>query len=228
MFPINGIEAIPLRKVLDMPHLKTSGIYCIVSPSGKKYIGQSVNIQRRIRSYLYSNCPCQKALYGSLRKHGSEEHKFCVLEFCKPEELNNTEAYYIRLYGTQNELNLTDGGKNFHHSIESRKAQSEKKKGGIAKNKGVKYSKEVRERMAKGKLGLTIHQNSLNALREASQKAKAGAAKAQSKEVVLIKDVNIFEFPSRQDAAIFLGVYREKIFRSYRDRKNINGYKIIL
>lgn len=227
MYPISGIEAIPLRRVLDMHHLKTSGIYCIVSPTGKKYFGQSVNMHRRIRAYLYKNCPCQKVLYNSLVKHGSESHHFCVVEFCKPEELDSVERYYISLYGTTNELNLTNGGKKFKHAAASCAAISKNSKG-IPRNIGLKHSAEVRRRMAEAKKRLTVHPNSLQALAESRHRAFASSAIAQSRKVTLAKDGVNTEFASRLSAAAFLGTYRENIFRSHRDGKLIKGYKIVL
>jgi group I intron endonuclease len=227
MFPISGIEAIPLRRVLDMHHLKTSGVYCIMSPTGKKYIGQSRNMHRRIRAYLYNNCHCQKALYNSLIKHGSEQHYFCVIEFCKPDKMNDIEQFYIGMYSTTKELNITTGGKNFHHSMESRQSMSRNQKN-VVRNIGMKHSPEVRRRMSEAKKRIPLHPNSLNALAESRSRAFAASAIAQSKEVFLIKDMVVLEFASRLSAAEYLGTYRENIYRSHVVGKLINGYKIVL
>lgn len=52
------------------------GIYKITSPTGKIYIGQSVNIEKRWNSY-YKNLSCkeQRIIYNSLKKHGFENYR---------------------------------------------------------------------------------------------------------------------------------------------------------
>ena len=53
------------------------GIYKITSPTGRVYIGQSVDIKRRIRVYRYpEQVKSQRKLYDSLNKYGYEKHKF--------------------------------------------------------------------------------------------------------------------------------------------------------
>lgn len=55
------------------------GIYKIISPSGKIYIGQSVNITRRFKQYKRLQCPQQTHLYNSFLKYGVNYHKFEVV-----------------------------------------------------------------------------------------------------------------------------------------------------
>lgn len=89
------------------------GIYKIVSPSGRIYIGQSTDIFSRIRSYRSGKCEKQTFLSNSIKKYGWRNHKFLILEICKPEELNSLEVYYIKIYGSFNSkkgLNLRSGG----------------------------------------------------------------------------------------------------------------------
>lgn len=79
------------------------GIYQIKNKvTGKIYIGQSVNILRRWQEHRCrpfkegTNCT-NIPLYQSIRKHGIENFEFSILEECKPEDLNEREAYYIEL-----------------------------------------------------------------------------------------------------------------------------------
>ena len=51
------------------------GIYKITSPSGKVYVGQSVNIERRLKEYKILKCKKQVKLYNSFIKYGFENHK---------------------------------------------------------------------------------------------------------------------------------------------------------
>ena len=66
------------------------GIYKITSPSGKIYIGQSINIEKRINSYKYSASIKQRKIYNSIIKYGIEYHDFTIIEECKLEELRRT------------------------------------------------------------------------------------------------------------------------------------------
>ena len=82
------------------------GIYKITSPSGKIYIGQSVNIANRLSKYKNLNCKSQRVLYNSIVKHGWEAHKFEVLCECDIIELNDKERYYQDLFNVVSNTGL--------------------------------------------------------------------------------------------------------------------------
>jgi group I intron endonuclease len=82
--------------------IPTIGIYKITSPSNKIYIGQSINIKRRWKSYNYLHCKNQIKLYNSLKKHGPENHIFELIEECSLEYLNEREIYWKTYYLEQN------------------------------------------------------------------------------------------------------------------------------
>ena len=111
------------------------GIYKITSPSGRVYIGQSINIERRFRYYKGIACKEQIKIYNSLLKYGVDAHIFEVLELCETEQLNNRERHYQDLYDSvANGLNLLyvksehfNGG----HSEESKKKISDSLKGRV-------------------------------------------------------------------------------------------------
>ena len=46
------------------------GIYKITSPTGRIYIGQSIDIEKRIIKYQNIKCKSQRLLYNSLFKYG--------------------------------------------------------------------------------------------------------------------------------------------------------------
>ncbi len=77
---------------------KICGIYKITSPSGKIYIGESVNIKRR--KYVYSLCKCirQIKLYNSLKKYRWENHTFEIIEECEFDELLCRERHWQDFY----------------------------------------------------------------------------------------------------------------------------------
>jgi len=82
------------------------GIYKITNPSDKIYIGQSVNIEKRINKYKLLDCKNQNRLYNSLLKYGFENHKIEVLCECEKHELNDKERYYQDLYSVINNKGL--------------------------------------------------------------------------------------------------------------------------
>lgn len=70
----------------------TCGIYKITSPSGRVYVGHSVNIERRWAEYRRPGGPKkQRRLYRSLVAHGVAAHEFTVLEECSETELLSRE-----------------------------------------------------------------------------------------------------------------------------------------
>lgn len=70
------------------------GIYKITSPSGKIYIGQSVDILSRINKYKNAKCITQPIILKSILKYGWENHLFEIVLECEKSELNEKERYY--------------------------------------------------------------------------------------------------------------------------------------
>lgn len=78
---------------------KISGIYKIVSPSGKIYIGQSVDLYRRIKSYFEPNsAKNQIIIKNSFNKYRVENHVFYIIEECSVDKLNNRERFWQDFY----------------------------------------------------------------------------------------------------------------------------------
>lgn len=96
------------------------GIYKIENlVNGKIYIGQAVNIQRRIREHKLvsrynnpKNSEYNFALSRAIRKYGLNNFSFDIIEECKQEELDDKERYWIKYYNSYNDgYNETIGGK---------------------------------------------------------------------------------------------------------------------
>lgn len=89
-----------------MGYKKVIGIYCIQNLiNGKKYIGQSVNIKSRWAHHkreLIKGIHYNQHLQRSWTKYGLENFKFCILELCKDDELDDKEEFYIKKYKTEN------------------------------------------------------------------------------------------------------------------------------
>jgi group I intron endonuclease len=75
------------------------GIYKITNPSGKIYIGQSIDIVRRFGEYKNMKFSPQIKLKNSIKKYGLENHKFEIIEECNVENLNYKERYWQDYYG---------------------------------------------------------------------------------------------------------------------------------
>ena len=136
------------------------GIYKITSPTGRIYIGQAINIQRRWAAYR-GNCKSlkrQPILRRSLLKYGAENHQFDIIEYCSEDELNCSERFW------QDEFDVLNGGLNC-----------------VLQECGEKravYNEEVKRRMSLAKIGKVknsikvISKNTLhvfNSIREASK-----------------------------------------------------------
>ena len=102
------------------------GIYKIENLiNGKKYIGQSIDIERRITQHRqrYNNINCEeynKQLYVDMRLLGIKNFSFTVLEECEVEVLDEKEQFWIQYYNTvEAGYNITFGGKT-HYYIPSK------------------------------------------------------------------------------------------------------------
>ena len=87
---------------------KLIGIYKITSPSERVYIGQSIDIHKRWKTYtkLYKSNQGQILLNNSFQKYGVENHIFEIIEECKEKDLNCRERFW------QDEFNVLQGGLN--------------------------------------------------------------------------------------------------------------------
>jgi group I intron endonuclease len=74
------------------------GIYKITSPTGRVYVGQSVDIEKRWKQHCSLYNKETSALTNSLKKHGVENHTFQVIEECSIDMLNERERYWQDYY----------------------------------------------------------------------------------------------------------------------------------
>lgn len=129
--------------------IKIIGIYMITSPSGKIYIGQTIDIDFRWYYYDGLKCKRQTKLLNSFLKYGVDNHQFEILCECEELDLEYLETAFIEFFDTFNTpygMNLTKGGKHGKRSDETRKKISEA-------NKGKKRSPEQIIKMRNASLG---------------------------------------------------------------------------
>src|SRR6185369_2061533 len=78
------------------------GIYKITSPSGKIYIGQTWNFQKRLRDYRNMKDRRQLKLFNSFQKYGFDSHEMKIVHELpvdvSQETLNTYEQFYMDAY----------------------------------------------------------------------------------------------------------------------------------
>lgn len=97
------------------------GIYKITNLiNGKVYIGQSINIEKRIKEHFYkAKCfgetSYNSALHQAIRKYGEENFSWEILEECSIDKIDDKERFYIEQYNsiTPDGYNILDGGQKY-------------------------------------------------------------------------------------------------------------------
>lgn len=87
-------------------------IYLLINKlNNKKYIGQTININKRFNRHKNANGGCHK-LYNSIKKHGWNNFEYSILEIHYDSyEANNAEIYWIAKLDTINTgYNILPGG----------------------------------------------------------------------------------------------------------------------
>lgn len=94
------------------------GIYKITNlVNNKVYIGQSINIEKRIKEHFWK-ATCEKdisfnsILHQAIRKYGKENFIWEILEECSVEDIDRLEQEYIKQYNciSPNGYNILVGG----------------------------------------------------------------------------------------------------------------------
>lgn len=230
------------------------GIYKIINPNGKIYIGQSIDIDNRKNHYSRLDCKGQPLLCRSIQKYGWENHTHELIEECSVEQLNEREIYYTEYYDalSPNGLVLRAGGRSGYWSDEVKNRIGEGNKGKIlseeAKYKigqsskgnqnmtGKKHTNETKQKMSESHLGKQDTEQTKN---KKSQSAK-GKIKNETHRTnlskscseafgrpVIQKSINgefIKEWNTGKQAAVELNLSYTSINNCCR-RKEINPIK---
>ena len=133
------------NKLLSM----SCGIYIITNTiTGKQYVGQSINIEKRIKQHRYRTSKGNSYIDNTIQKHGWDNFTWNILYECEPENLNIEEQKFIALYNTyHNGYNLTRGGE--FSSLGNPMHNPRLKQKAINSKKGFKHSKTTKQTLSK-------------------------------------------------------------------------------
>jgi group I intron endonuclease len=180
-------------------------IYLVKNQQDKiVYIGQQIGT-KSINEYKGSGLLLNRAY----KKYGECCFKREIVEYCNIDELNNKEKLYIKQYNTKfpHGYNLTDGGDG-NKGLKFTKEQKQK----ISKSKtGQKYPKEHGEKIRQAKLGKKRDQETINKIIQTkafkhniqSNLDLKGQYKSNSQKSILqydLQDNLLNEYQSAQEA----------------------------
>lgn len=167
----------------------TPCIYKITSPTGRVYIGQTINILLRLGKYRSCNVE-QYKIHCSIVKFGWDAHTVEVLCSCQKHEMDELEIKYIKEYDSYNSgLNSTEGGRNakltayqkdrVRRSNQTRAIKSEtiaKRKATCEKTgypmQGKKHSEESKLKMSLSRIGKKKTEEQMVVFRKAHEKRR--------------------------------------------------------
>lgn len=133
-------------------------IYCLTSPSGKKYIGQtSRTLEKRLKEHeAGGGC---RILNNAIAKYGINSFTVDVLVDVEDQLLDEYEQRFIADYGTMypSGYNIRSGGSKGTHCAESREKMRQAKLGANNHNYGKPRSEEARRNISNAKAGEKHH-----------------------------------------------------------------------
>ena len=181
-------------------------IYKYTSPSGKSYIGQTIDPERRMGQHrrMVGN---NTAFHSAIKKYGFDNFQYEVLvtvdlddEQELKQKLDFFERFYIRKYHTyENGYNLTLGGGGVlgcTHTVseEAKQKISEKLKGRVISeewrlknseaHKGCTFSEEHKQKISEAGKGRTFSDEVRRKISEAQKGRKKGAMSEEQKKKI--------------------------------------------
>ncbi len=201
------------------------GIYRIVNPVGKIYIGQTWDSYRRFSRYKSYSCTTQNKIHNSLIKYGWENHIFEIIHEL-PKDINQSilddyEILYIQQYKNCGFelLNIREGGKGGKLSEET-KQKLRYKLGPLNKERAKTIEGKMHQSKG-GKQGLG-RKNTTDSI----QRMRDSRPNSMIIECTDADNKLIGIYMSQADAARKLNISQATISASLKDnRKSRKGYR---
>lgn len=203
-----------------------SGIYMWTSPCGKSYIGQSVNLNRRKKTFINFSKYRHGKIYYARKKYCKEsDWVYKVLEYCDVDKLDEREQYYIELYDTMNNGYNSDTGGHLNRKLSNEARQKFSGSGNpfYGKHHTEEQKRKLSEAM-KGEnnplYGKHLTEEHKSKLSEAMKGKYVGEKNPNSKAVIQLSKNGEFiaEFSTMKEAS-------EKIGRSISSISSCCGTK---
>ena len=230
-------------------NINKSGIYRWKNlVNGKSYVGSSVNLSRRFKSYYnrnYLSLSSAKTMLicKALLKYGHDNFSLEILEYCDKSVILTREQYYLdTLQPEYNLLNLAGSTKGYKHSEETRLKLSLIKK-------GFKHTQDTKDKISKNLIHSEETKQKLRSYRHPEQaiskirafslgrkltaetilKIKTNKPKSLKVKVLNIETNTTIEFSSTYQAAEHFGVSRVTIRNYIKSQKLFkNLYKLFI
>lgn len=134
-------------------------VYCHTSPSGKKYIGQTNNYEKRCREHQYKSNGCV-AFAKAINRYGWDNFNHEILATgLTSQASNHFEEFYIKHFNSfgKSGYNLLSGGNAPTFSEESKQRMSESSKGENHPMFGKNHTPETIEKISSAQRGENHH-----------------------------------------------------------------------
>lgn len=169
------------------------GIYKVTNKiNNKSYIGQSKNIEQRMRDHKSISREKNVLLKRALKKYGVENFKYEVIEICELNKLDEREIYWISVL--KPEYNLDTGGKGSPNHIvspQTRKILSEKGKEFWNKLDDEIKNKIISQNLKRPKIGHEVSKETREKLRQHNLgKKQSEETKEKRKKTMIEKKKN--------------------------------------
>jgi len=139
-----------------MPRMNGT-IYKITAPSGRSYVGQTWDLNRRLAEYRSGKTRTQRALHNAIAKHGWHNMRFSILAcgIRTQDALDKSEVAFIAIIGAlaPHGYNLMTGGDGGMPCAETRARLSAAHKGNQHRL-GIPHTAEARAKISAGNKGV--------------------------------------------------------------------------
>lgn len=176
-----------------------TGVYEIFcTANGRRYVGSSVNFERRWRLHytqLSEGKHHSQHLQRAWTKYGEDAFVFRVLEKCVMGDLIAREQHYIDTLGPEFNSRPRAGSQlGFKHSDESRRRMSASRPRGFSPMSGREHTAETKARISRAKTGRKYGSYEPSRVRktaEAMRRGKGAMSEETAREIKRLKSLGI-------------------------------------